>query len=274
VTLAQFERLLDRPTPTNGRLEYQGRLVRNVCLIHCVGSRQIEGVHPPGPNGRINTHCSRVCCTAALHAAVEVRRRFPEVNVFDLHQDIRTYGRGQEDCYTEASRRGVIFLRYAGDQPPVVSAASSGDGLGANGPRQGSADFRRIVGGSGRSGRAGHRHGSPRQRAPDRSVETGPERRRFLAGSPSETAARRDGGGRDFPGRYLPGPDGYSGKLCRGLGGGRQGRLAARPRNDRAESVPRAGGPGPLSRPREMRRGVRVPAGDPTGSPRNGTGGP
>jgi heterodisulfide reductase subunit A len=128
VTLAQFERLLDPDGPTRGRLEYQGRPVRNVCLIHCVGSRQIEGVHSPGPDGKLHTHCSRVCCTAALHAAVEVRRRFPDVNVFDLHQDIRTYGRGQEDCYTEASQRGVFFLRYAGDQLPVVSAASPGDG--------------------------------------------------------------------------------------------------------------------------------------------------
>jgi len=128
VTLAEFERLLDPQGPTKGRLEYQGRPVRNICLIHCVGSRQIEGVHPPGGNGKINAHCSRVCCTASLRAAIEIRRRFPEVNVFDLHQDIRTYGRGQEEYYTEASRRGVIFLRYAGEQPPSVSAGTQGDG--------------------------------------------------------------------------------------------------------------------------------------------------
>lgn len=60
---------------------------------------------------------------------MELRRRFPDVNVFDLHQDIRTYGRGQEECYTEASQRGVTFLRYAGDQPPIVSAAP-GDSQG------------------------------------------------------------------------------------------------------------------------------------------------
>jgi len=128
VTLAEFERLLDPQGPTGGRLEYQGRPIRNVCLIHCVGSRQIEGVHPPGPNGKINAHCSRVCCTASLRAAIEVRRRFPEVNVFDLHQDIRTYGRGQEEYYTEASRRGVIFLRYAGELARSVSVGVQADG--------------------------------------------------------------------------------------------------------------------------------------------------
>ncbi|NMC19597.1 MAG: CoB--CoM heterodisulfide reductase iron-sulfur subunit A family protein, partial [Thermogutta sp.] len=125
ITLAQLERLLDPQGPTGGRLEWQGRPVRNVCLIHCVGSRQIEGVHRPGPNGKVNTHCSRVCCTATLRAAVEIRRRFPEVNVFDLHQDIRTYGRGHEEYYTEASRLGVVFMRYPGEQPPVVSAAEA-----------------------------------------------------------------------------------------------------------------------------------------------------
>jgi ferredoxin len=44
ITLAQLERLLDPQGPTDGRLECQGRPVQNVCLIHCVGSRQIEGV--------------------------------------------------------------------------------------------------------------------------------------------------------------------------------------------------------------------------------------
>jgi heterodisulfide reductase subunit A len=127
ITLAQLERLLDPQGPTSGRLEHQGRRVRHVCLIHCVGSRQVEGLHPPGPNDRINAHCSRVCCTAALRAAVEIRRRFPEVHVFDLHQDIRTYGRGHEEYYTVASQQGVVFLRYSAETPPVVSAAATAD---------------------------------------------------------------------------------------------------------------------------------------------------
>jgi len=127
ITLAALERLLDPQGPTGGRLAYRGQPVRNVCLVHCVGSRQVEGVYPPGPNGKFNAYCSRVCCTAALRAAVEIRRRFPEVNVFDLHQDIRTYGRGHEEYYTEASRRGVVFLRYPGEQPPAVSAAGKAD---------------------------------------------------------------------------------------------------------------------------------------------------
>jgi heterodisulfide reductase subunit A len=128
ITLAQLIRLLDNEGPTGGRLEHNGRPVRNVCLIHCVGSRQVQGIHEPGPDGRINDYCSRVCCTAALHAANEIRERFPEVNVFDFYQDIRTYGRGHEDYYENASKRGVLFFRYVAETPPEVAKADRTDG--------------------------------------------------------------------------------------------------------------------------------------------------
>jgi heterodisulfide reductase subunit A len=92
---------------------WNARAVRNVCLIHCVGSRQLPGIHRPGPDGRLNEYCSRVCCTAALGAAIEIRERFPEVNVFEFYQDIRTYGRGHEEYYQKACELGVQFLRYS-----------------------------------------------------------------------------------------------------------------------------------------------------------------
>jgi heterodisulfide reductase subunit A len=124
ITLAQLIRRLDEKGPTGGRLEHNGRPVKNVCLIHCVGSRQVQGMHEPGPDGRINDYCSRVCCTAALHAANEIRERFPDANVFDFYQDIRTYGRGHEDYYENASKRGVLFFRYLAETPPVVTKAN------------------------------------------------------------------------------------------------------------------------------------------------------
>lgn len=121
ITLPQLIRILDPAGPTGGRLQHNGRPARNVCFIHCVGSRQLPGVHPPNANGRLNEHCSRVCCTATLQAAIEIRERFPDVNVFEVYQDIRTYGRGHEDIYEEACRRGVVFMRYGPEEPPTVS---------------------------------------------------------------------------------------------------------------------------------------------------------
>jgi heterodisulfide reductase subunit A len=126
ITLAQLIRWLALHSGEQ-HLAWNGRAVRSLALIHCVGSRQIEGLHAPQPNGQVNSYCSRVCCSAALQAANELRARFPHITVFDLHQDIRTYGRGHEDLYTRASARQVRFMRFAGEAPPEVRRAPAGD---------------------------------------------------------------------------------------------------------------------------------------------------
>ncbi|MGQ9675292.1 MAG: CoB--CoM heterodisulfide reductase iron-sulfur subunit A family protein [Chloroflexota bacterium] len=126
ITLPQLIRLMASDGPTAGRLEWNGRPVRDLAVIHCVGSRQIEGLHEPQEDGKVNEYCSRVCCTAALQSAIEVRDRFPKTNVFDFYQDIRTYGRGHEDYYENASQKRVLFFRYAPEEPPLVEAAPSG----------------------------------------------------------------------------------------------------------------------------------------------------
>jgi heterodisulfide reductase subunit A len=126
LTLPQFVRLMEHRKP--GRPEIDSGPLRHVCLIHCVGSRQIDGVHPPGPDGKVNDYCSRTCCTATLQAACEIRERFPDINVYDFYQDIRTYGRGHEEYYERASRLGVLFFRWQGDSPPVVEIREEGHG--------------------------------------------------------------------------------------------------------------------------------------------------
>jgi len=120
ITLPELNRILDEQGAAGGSLEVNGRPIKNMCLIHCVGSRQVEGIHEPGANGELNKYCSRVCCTSALWAANQVRARFPDVKIYDLFQDIRTYGRGHEDYYEETAERGVLFLRYTPEKPPVV----------------------------------------------------------------------------------------------------------------------------------------------------------
>ncbi|MBN2054840.1 CoB--CoM heterodisulfide reductase iron-sulfur subunit A family protein, partial [bacterium] len=120
ITSPQLMRMLDKEGPTGGRLEIAGRPVRSVCLIHCVGSRQVEGRDPAGPDGRVNDYCSRVCCTTTLKAARDIKTRFPSIRVYDLYQDIRTYGRNHEEYYEKSSELGVTFFRWDGDCPPVV----------------------------------------------------------------------------------------------------------------------------------------------------------
>jgi heterodisulfide reductase subunit A len=109
------------------QLTWNGHPVRDVVMIQCVGSRQHEGVSEPQADGRVNDYCSRVCCTANLHMANELHHRFPALKIFNLYQDIRTYGRGQEDYYLKAMQNQTRFLRYHGDELPEVQAAPEGD---------------------------------------------------------------------------------------------------------------------------------------------------
>ena len=124
VTLPQFIRIM---ADQDGDFMWNGHPVSQVAVIHCVGSRQIEGVHEPTPDGTLNEYCSRVCCTAALHALDHLVQHFPNAMAFDFYQDIRTYGRGHEDYYRRVTESGVRFVRYHGDEPPVVEANDPDD---------------------------------------------------------------------------------------------------------------------------------------------------
>lgn len=126
ITLPQLIRLLAL-NGTSEELRWNGHAVGDIAMIHCVGSRQVEGLHEPQPDGQVNEYCSRVCCTATLHLANELRERFPEVNLFDVYEDIRTYGRGHEEYYTQASENMVRFLRFHAEEPPEVVPAPQHD---------------------------------------------------------------------------------------------------------------------------------------------------
>jgi heterodisulfide reductase subunit A len=111
ITLPDFKKLVDA---SEGPLRINGRPVKTICYIYCVGSRQDEEHPDPNP------YCSRYCCSATVHTAVEVSRLDPAANQYHLFRDIRTYGK-YELLYEEAARRGSVFLRYTPDDPPSVS---------------------------------------------------------------------------------------------------------------------------------------------------------
>jgi heterodisulfide reductase subunit A len=127
ITLPQLHRLLDTEGPSGGKFFWNGHPVRDVAIVHCVGSRQIEGVHRRQPDGNVNNYCSRVCCTASLSAATLIREKFPETKVYNIYEDIRTYGRGHEDYYRNAGKEQVTFLRYFAEEIPHVVKASEED---------------------------------------------------------------------------------------------------------------------------------------------------
>ena len=128
LTLPDFIRWLSAVEPGAGLPDHAGRPVAGVAFIHCVGSRQAEGVNKPQPDGRINEYCSRVCCTATLQALCELQQKRPQVATYDFYQDIRAYGRGHEEYYERASKGGAVFVRWNDQEPPVVAKAKPDDG--------------------------------------------------------------------------------------------------------------------------------------------------
>ncbi|MEJ2708272.1 MAG: CoB--CoM heterodisulfide reductase iron-sulfur subunit A family protein [Anaerolineales bacterium] len=126
ITLPQLIRYLALRGDVD-QLIWNGRPVRDVVVIHCVGSRQIDGIHEPQPDGQVNNYCSRVCCTTALHTINELLERYPQLNIYDLYEDIRTYGRGHEEYYSKTADQFVRFLRFHEDELPEVVAAPQDD---------------------------------------------------------------------------------------------------------------------------------------------------
>ncbi len=82
--------------------------VNTAVFIQCVGSREPERMY-----------CSRVCCTHSIDSALNLKKLNPDMNVFILHRDVRTYGE-REYLYREAREAGVIFIRYNLDRKPAV----------------------------------------------------------------------------------------------------------------------------------------------------------
>ena len=87
----------------------------SVAFIQCVGSRTPE-----------RPYCSRLCCTHSLKSALNLKERNPDMNVYIIYRDIRSYG-FREELYKKAREKGVIFMRYnLEDNMPDVSAATDG----------------------------------------------------------------------------------------------------------------------------------------------------
>jgi heterodisulfide reductase subunit A len=128
ITLQQLIRLLDKEGPTGGQIQRDDRPLQNIVFIHCAGARQHEGVNMPQPDGKVKEYCARTCCTGALHAALEIKERWPQINIYDVNQDIRTYGRGHEEYYERACKAGVLFLRFDPFHLPKVEKDLHRDG--------------------------------------------------------------------------------------------------------------------------------------------------
>ncbi|MBA3018421.1 MAG: FAD-dependent oxidoreductase [Proteobacteria bacterium] len=83
-------------------------------FILCVGSREPE-----------RPYCSKICCSSALRNAMELKKLNPDMEIYVLYRDMRTYGL-IEDLYTEARDKGIVFIRYKLDGKPEVEEDQDG----------------------------------------------------------------------------------------------------------------------------------------------------
>lgn len=86
-------------------------------MIQCVGCRNKD-----------RNYCSRVCCSHAVKNALKLKEINPEMDIYILFRDMRTYG-FREDYYREASNRHVKFICYDPDDKPLVESIQE-DGKG------------------------------------------------------------------------------------------------------------------------------------------------
>ncbi|MBA7658404.1 hypothetical protein ES703_66355 [subsurface metagenome] len=85
---------------------------RSLVMIQCVGCRQED-----------RNYCARICCSQAIKNALKLKEINPEMDVYILFRDMRTYG-FREDYYREAADKDVKFIRWEPDDKPLVEAAT------------------------------------------------------------------------------------------------------------------------------------------------------
>jgi heterodisulfide reductase subunit A len=88
----------------------------SLVMIQCVGCRNED-----------RNYCSRICCRESIKNALTLKEINPEMDIYVLYRDMRTYGYG-EDYYREAAEKGVNFIRYEPQANPEMVAGESEEG--------------------------------------------------------------------------------------------------------------------------------------------------
>jgi heterodisulfide reductase subunit A len=89
---------------------------QNLVMIQCVGCRNED-----------RNYCSRICCSESVKNALKLKELNPQMDIYILFRDVRTYG-FKEDYYREAASKDVKFIRYEPQDKPQVEPGESEDG--------------------------------------------------------------------------------------------------------------------------------------------------
>jgi len=109
ITNEDMERqLLSLHGKENKEIILNGKKLKKVAFVHCVGSRDPEGFQG----------CSRYCCQVALKQANVLRDM--GVEVVDYCRDIRAFSKSGEKLYQDTRAKGAIFFRYTPENKPEI----------------------------------------------------------------------------------------------------------------------------------------------------------
>jgi heterodisulfide reductase subunit A len=113
----QFERILDVQGPTRGEIRRpsDGRPVRRVVFVQCVGSRDVN--HLP--------YCSKICCMYTAKHALLFLERVSEGEAYVIYIDVRAGGKGFEEFIKRAQEHGAVYIK--GRVSRVYRDAATGD---------------------------------------------------------------------------------------------------------------------------------------------------
>ncbi|MFN4218262.1 MAG: CoB--CoM heterodisulfide reductase iron-sulfur subunit A family protein [Candidatus Bipolaricaulia bacterium] len=84
-----------------------GVRAKTIVMIQCVGRNEKR------------SYCSRICCADALKNALALLDQDPDRQIYVLYREMVAYS-FFEDLYRRARERGVVFIRYDEQTPPVV----------------------------------------------------------------------------------------------------------------------------------------------------------
>jgi len=102
ITGLEFERLSSASGPTGGKIVINGKEPKSAVFIHCVGSRNKQTGYE---------YCSRVCCMYLIKQQHILHEKVPDCKVYDMYQDMRTFGKGFEEFYDRVKSEGMNFIR-------------------------------------------------------------------------------------------------------------------------------------------------------------------
>lgn len=113
-TSLEFERLSNAAGPTEGHIVLRDGVTepKSVAVVHCVGSR----------DKRYNSHCSAICCMAALKFSHLVMEK-THAEVYHFYIDMRPIHKGYEEFYHRLLNEGANFIR--GKVAEITDAAHS-----------------------------------------------------------------------------------------------------------------------------------------------------